>query len=313
MEKEFLRRFDAAVHTWDRSLLGPLEAWAAEALAHGKRVRPWLSWQMYQSLSPHPDWDYWLPVGIALEGMHTFTLVHDDVMDQSPLRRGKPTLYASYGMLPAILVGDALMIWVYEVLALLPAKQYAYCTRRLSQAALEVCIGQYYDASLAQKATAEVSQAEYLHMIRLKTGPFLGIAAELGAYLAQAPPALCGKAYRAGIELGEIFQLQDDYLDVFSEHTGKIQGNDLIEGKKTFLWLWAYQAASDQEKSFMEDPTIPGQKRKEVLLQWYHKWNLAQRAQAYIQHRIETFLATWQEPELAPLRIMVTKLLHRQK
>lgn len=313
MEKEFQQRFDAALRKWDLSLLGPLEVWASKALAEGKRIRPWLSWQMYQSLSLHPDWDYWLPAGIALEVIHNFTLIHDDVMDQSPLRRGKPTLYASEGMPYAILVGDALMIWAYEVLALLPAGLYAYCARRLSQAALEVCTGQYYDAHLAQKPTAEVSQAEYLRMIRLKTGPFLGVAAELGAYLAQAHPSLCGKAYRAGIEVGEIFQLQDDYLDVFSEQTGKVCANDLVEGKKTFLWLWAYQAASQEEKLFMEDAAISGEERKAVLLQWYQKWDLGQRAQRYIQQRVETFLSTWQEPELAPLRTMVSKLLHRQK
>ncbi len=248
----------------------------------GKRLRPRLAWESYAYYAgPDADWEKALPLLEAVELLHTFTLVHDDVMDRAELRRGRPTLYQATDENTAILIGDALLIAVYERLAALPAERLPLIQRILSQAALRVCHGQLQDLHLAQQPTEAVSLEDYLAMITEKTGALLGAALESGAALAGAPPEELQALRRAGEALGRFFQVQDDYLDAFSPHTGKALGGDIAEGKKTFLWLWAWAEASPVERQALltADPSH----RRTLGLALYERLGLRERGAAFVE------------------------------
>lgn len=163
--------------------LGAWEPWMHYALeGGGKRLRPRLAWECYAHYAgSSADWETALPLLQALELLHTFTLVHDDVMDRAQLRRDRPTLYQATDENTAILIGDALLIAVYDTLAGLPAAHLPTIQRILSRAALRVCHGQLQDLAFAQQPTEALSLKHYLDMITEKTGALLGAALEAGA------------------------------------------------------------------------------------------------------------------------------------
>lgn len=185
-----------------------------------------------------------IDVAMAIELFHNFTLMHDDIMDDAPIRRGHPSVYKKWNSNQAILSGDAMMVMAYEKLC---KSENTQLLDSFNKMAKEVCIGQQYD--LEFESTWEVSVRDYLEMIKLKTSVLLGSALEMGAILCGVDSRDQRRMYDFGIETGLAFQIQDDYLDLFgdSDKVGKKNGGDLIAKKKTMLLLKTFEFASKDE------------------------------------------------------------------
>ena len=216
----------------------------------GKRLRPLLT-----VLSAHlftDDWQKALKPSVAVEVFHNFTLMHDDIMDQAPLRRGKPTVHQKWNANTAILSGDVMLVNAYELLLDVESTQLRQVMQRFSRTAAEVCEGQQLDMNFETRW--DVSEAEYLEMIRLKTSVLLGFALELGGIVAQANPTTTQLLYEAGVNMGLGFQLKDDLLDVYGdpEKFGKQVGGDIIANKKTFLLIEALARANGAAKEELD-------------------------------------------------------------
>ena len=202
----------------------------------GKRLRPLLC--CVAAATFRPEWQRALPAAAALEIFHNFTLLHDDLMDRSPLRRGQETVFRRWGDNTAILSGDAMSIEAYASLAEIEEKALlGIIVPLFSQMALEVCIGQQLDMEFETRS--EVRPEEYMEMIRLKTSVLLGASLQIGALIGGAQPADALRLYEAGVQLGLAFQIQDDLLDVYGDEQtfGKPIGGDIIHAKKTLLLL----------------------------------------------------------------------------
>lgn len=205
-----------------------------------------------------------MPVALAVEVFHNFTLLHDDIMDDSPLRRGQPTVHEKWDVNTGILSGDLMLIQAYEHLCRCPnTAAIPALMKTFNRVATGVCEGQQYDVDF--EVRDDVTIAEYLKMIELKTAVLLGGALELGALAAGASQEEADHLYAFGRLTGLAFQLQDDLLDTFGDSslTGKRTGNDIIRNKKTFLFLKAVEVLGleGQEElnrwfaSSPEDPT----------------------------------------------------------
>ncbi len=210
----------------------------------GKRIRPvlsLLSYGMYKS-----DVETILPQAAAVEVFHNFTLMHDDIMDEAPIRRGKPTVHEKWNDNIAILSGDVMLVRAYDLLLNSPSDKLKQIIRDFNQTAAEVCEGQQFDMNFESRDT--VSDAEYLDMIRLKTAVLLGFALKLGAVLADADQEDIDRLYAFGVNIGVGFQLKDDLLDVFADQSkfGKQVGGDIISNKKTYLLIKALELAEGQ-------------------------------------------------------------------
>lgn len=217
----------------------------------GKRIRPLLcllASQLYSNdLRPA------LPIASALEIFHNFTLLHDDLMDRSELRRGQPTVYRKWNDATAILSGDAMSIEAYRALADIDNPELlAYALRHFNQMALEVCCGQQYDMEFETREN--VTTAEYIEMIRLKTAVLLGASLRLGAIAGGASSADADSLDKAGQALGLAFQIQDDYLDVYGDEAtfGKPIGGDIMNGKKTLMLLYTREHLSNEALTELE-------------------------------------------------------------
>lgn len=191
-----------------------------------------------------------LPAALAVELFHNFTLVHDDIMDNSPTRRGRPTVHVKWDVSTAILCGDYLMALSYEQLARLETECSAEIFTLYHRMVQGLCEGQTLDTAF--EGREEVSVEEYLHMIDGKTGALLGTLFEVGGYLGEAPEADRNELHQAGREVGRAFQIQDDLLDLVAKHEqwGKVIGQDLIEGKKTYLLLSALERLEGAERTW---------------------------------------------------------------
>ncbi len=208
----------------------------------GKRLRPMLLLLACGIFSD--DVQQALPAAAAVEVFHNFTLLHDDIMDNAALRRGKPSVHAKWGRNVAILSGDAMLIWAYRLLAGVPAVALPRVLETFNGMALEVCEGQQYDMDFESRP--KVSVVEYLHMIEQKTSVLLAGSVVIGAMLGGASDEDCRKLRNFAIELGLAFQLQDDLLDSYGdERLGKAIGGDILEGKKTYLMITAMSRADD--------------------------------------------------------------------
>ena len=206
----------------------------------GKRLRPLLCCVAAATFSP--EWQRALPAAVALEIFHNFTLLHDDLMDRSPLRRGQETVFRRWGDNTAILSGDAMSIEAYASMAEIEEKALlGVIVPLFSQMALEVCIGQQLDMEFETRS--EVRPEEYMEMIRLKTSVLLGASLQIGALIGGAQPADALRLYEAGVQLGLAFQIQDDLLDVYGDEQtfGKPIGGDIIHAKKTLLLLYTLE------------------------------------------------------------------------
>lgn len=211
----------------------------------GKRIRPLLV--LIASDCFNGNTKKALPVAAAVELFHNFSLIHDDIMDNAPLRRGKQTVHEKWNTNIAILSGDVLFVKAYQQIALcsdIPEVQNIF-----SKTAVEVCEGQQYDMDFENEGDVHVEA--YLEMIRLKTAVLLAASLQMGALSAGASAASAKGFYSAGENLGLAFQLTDDYLDAFGDiqKTGKQEGGDIISNKKTWLLIKAFEMASPQQKS----------------------------------------------------------------
>lgn len=220
---------------WDghpRELYDPVEYMMSIG---GKRMRPLLLLSSYQLYSDNLDKA--LPAALGVEVLHNFTLVHDDIMDNAAMRRGKPVVHNAFGSNSAILGGDVMMIKSIDFILESCDKETAIeAIQLMLDTSREICEGQQLDMSFETRD--QVSVVEYLEMIRLKTAVLLSAALRLGALLAGAPSEHCDRLYEAGLMFGEAFQIQDDLLDAYgkSDMTGKRRGGDIVHSKKTFLY-----------------------------------------------------------------------------
>ncbi|MFD2967629.1 polyprenyl synthetase family protein [Sphingobacterium bambusae] len=217
----------------------------------GKRIRPLLV-TLGAALFDEAVLEASLPASTAIEFFHNFSLIHDDIMDKAPLRRGKETVHQKWNESVAILSGDALLVKAYEELAKCPSDKIVPLLRLFNQTALEVCEGQQYDMDFELRA--DVSQDEYIDMIRLKTSVLLGCALQMGAIIGGADIAAQQQLYAFGVNLGIAFQLQDDLLDVYGdpETFGKQVGGDILSNKKTILFIQLRERLQDSDKQLFE-------------------------------------------------------------
>lgn len=213
----------------------------------GKRVRPLLV-LLSASLFGKKKMAEAMPAAIAIELFHNFTLMHDDIMDDAPLRRGKSTVHQKWNNSVAILAGDNMMVRAYQELSHCGPQLLPELLDELNQVAREVCEGQQWDMEFEKREM--VSQEEYLSMIRLKTAVLLGTSLKMGAIIGGASKHDADCLYNFGISVGIAFQLQDDILDVYgdAEKFGKQSGGDILSNKKTILTVCAYKLADDAER-----------------------------------------------------------------
>ncbi|MEZ5047889.1 MAG: polyprenyl synthetase family protein [Chitinophagaceae bacterium] len=239
----------------------------------GKRIRPVLALMAHEMFKPLND-DIW-NVALAIELFHNFTLMHDDIMDQAPLRRGQQTVHIKYNIPTAILSGDVLSIYAYEHLNKVSNQYIKSIISIFNITAIGVCEGQQYDMDFEIKE--EITVDDYLMMIEKKTSILLGCAVKLGAITGGATESCSQELYLFGVALGMAFQLQDDYLDSFgeSQKTGKQVGGDILANKKTYLLAKAFELSDNAEKKELQTLLALKDKEKvEKVLQFYQNKNI---------------------------------------
>lgn len=248
---------DAAFAAWSRALphdgLHAPMAYLMDLPA--KRVRPALVLMGCELFGSPPE--HAIEEAIGIELFHNFTLMHDDIMDRAPLRRGRPTVHEKWGLNTAILSGDAMLVKAYQAVGRYPEVHAAF-----SKCALEVCEGQQLDMEFERRDDVHVD--EYMEMIRLKTAVLLAGSLRIGAIVAGADQASQDHAAAFGEHLGLAFQLRDDLLDAFGDpsQTGKQQGGDLRAGKKTFLLIRGLERATEvRVGSLREELSRPSEER----------------------------------------------------
>jgi geranylgeranyl diphosphate synthase, type II len=212
----------------------------------GKRLRPILTLMTADIFDV--DYKLALPAAMAVEVFHNFSLVHDDIMDDAPLRRGKVTVHEKWNINTGILSGDAMLILAYQYFENYQPKTFRKLAKLFSKTALEVCEGQQYDVDFETRN--DVTITEYLKMIKYKTAVLVAAAMKMGAIIAQTSKENSKLIYDFGLNLGLAFQLQDDYLDAFGDPKtfGKQVGGDIIENKKTYLYLKAIEFSKTEER-----------------------------------------------------------------
>ncbi len=238
----------------------------------GKRLRPLLTLMVCDFFGT--DFEKSIHAALAVELFHNFSLIHDDIMDNAPLRRGQKTVHEKWDVNTAILSGDAMLILAYRFFENYEPKMFQELAKLFSETALQVCEGQQHDMDFETRD--DVTLVEYTTMIDHKTAVLLGAAMKMGAIVAEASENDKGKIYQFGRNLGIAFQLQDDYLDVFGnpETFGKQVGGDIISNKKTFLYLMAAGQGSSSQAEELEhlfsinpkDPTDKISTVKEIFL-----------------------------------------------
>ena len=229
----------------------------------GKRIRPTLMLLAYNLYKDDPE-SILMPA-CALETYHNYTLLHDDLMDNADLRRGHMTVHRRWDANTAILSGDSMLVLAYQRMAQCRRDKLADVLNLFTETALEIGEGQQYDMEFEQRN--DVTEAEYIEMIRLKTSVLLACALKIGALLADAPAADCDNLYRFGEKIGLAFQLQDDFLDVYGDTKvfGKAIGGDILAGKKTFMLINALAHANDSQRKELEQWLAINDRPKEKI------------------------------------------------
>ncbi len=242
----------------------------------GKRMRPTLCLLACDMFGGNVD-DCMIPA-VAAEIFHNFTLVHDDIMDQAPLRRGMETVYHKWNSDIALLSGDTMLIKAFQYV-LATKKEYSYeVFAELCKVALEVCEGQQFDLNF--ETQDNVSLDAYLEMIRLKTAVLLGSVLKIGAIVAKADAKNQKAIYDFGINLGLAFQLQDDIFDCYGDVKvfGKMTGGDISDNKKTYLYLKALELASEDDRNILKQlfamPKGRDENKIQTVLNIYDKYDV---------------------------------------
>src|SRR5690625_2541201 len=266
----------------------------------GKRLRP-VSVLMATELFDCP-YEKALDAALAIEVFHNFSLVHDDIMDDATVRRGKVTVHEKWNINTGILSGDAMLIRAYQLFENYEGETFRELAKLFSRTAIMVCEGQQYDIDFEERD--DVSLSEYLKMIEYKTAVLVGAAMEMGAIVAGANQESRKQIYTYGCLLGLAFQLQDDYLDIFGDYEtfGKEIGGDIIENKKTFLYLTALEKASAVEAKQLEylyslNPEETTQKI-ETVTSIFKKSGIAEITQAKIKEISKKAFKVLEEMEI---------------
>jgi geranylgeranyl diphosphate synthase, type II len=249
----------------------------------GKRLRPLLT-LMSANLWLY-NWHKAIKPAMAVEVFHNFTLMHDDIMDQAPLRRGQQTVHEKWNINTAILSGDVMLVAAYDLLLLVEDRHFKQVVRRFNKTAAEVCEGQQLDMVFANKK--DVKKEDYIEMIRLKTSVLLGFAMELGGIVADADVESVELLNEIGVNLGIGFQLNDDILDVYAdpEKFGKQVGGDIIENKKTWLLLDALEKSAGSEEAkelegWLKKKKFDANEKVEAIRAIYDKLEIKAEAEA---------------------------------
>ena len=228
----------------------------------GKRIRPRLCLTAYSLFKEGFTEDILAPAA-ALEVFHSFTLIHDDIMDKADVRRGVPTVYRKWDENTAILSGDVMSIESYKLIAKAPAEVLPRALDLFSKTAAEVCEGQQYDMDFEN--LEYVPMADYLKMIGLKTAVLIACSAKMGATVAGASEEECSLLYRYGYDIGLAFQIADDWLDTYGDPAvfGKAIGGDIVNNKKSWLMTRAFEKAGDMRVQLLEAMAMPVETEEE--------------------------------------------------
>jgi len=254
----------------------------------GKRTRPTLTLLACKLFGKDPFLAK--NAALAIELFHNFTLIHDDIMDHAPLRRGKATVHEKWNTSIGILSGDVLFVEAYKLLAHHSSDVLPSLLEIFSKTAVEVCEGQQMDMDFEKRS--DVSIDEYLQMIRLKTSVLLGAALKMGAVIAGAKQEESEHIYSFGENIGLAFQLQDDFLDLFAnpEKFGKQVGGDVLSNKKTFLLLKAFEVADSEQKEKLNrlmDSSMQNEQKVQAVQNLFKELDVHQAAKGLMQEYYE--------------------------
>lgn len=283
----------------------------------GKRIRPLLMLMGYNLY--RDDVDPIINNALALETYHNFTLLHDDLMDKSDMRRGNPTVHKKWNDNTAILSGDTMLIMAYELFNKGMKNDAAWTA--FIEATLGVCEGQQYDIDFETRN--DVTEAEYMEMIRMKTSLLLGYALKIGAMLGDGDQEDVENLYKFGEKMGLAYQLQDDLLDVYGDPTKfqKKLGGDIVDNKKTFMIINAYQRANQEQKAeldrWMNTQEFDSAEKIEAVTHIYNILGIDKLAQQKIEELFALSLQSLDkvkvdEAKKAELRAFANRLLGRK-
>lgn len=282
----------------------------------GKRVRPVVC-LMAAELFGDINEDAW-HAAEAVELFHNFTLIHDDIMDKAPLRRGQATVHHKYGLTAGILSGDVMCIFAYDALAK-ATRALQSMMQVFNRTAIEVCEGQQLDMDFESRDNVTIE--EYIHMITLKTSVLLACSLKMGALTGGALGDNANKLYEFGKNMGIAFQLQDDYLDAFgeSDKLGKQNGGDILANKKTFLLITALaEANADQRAAINELLAGNAPDKVQRMLELFSATGADKACRAAVAHYSELAFAGLEDVAIPtarkePLRQLAAMLLERDK
>lgn len=263
-----------------------------------------------------------LPCAAAVEVYHNFTLLHDDIMDNAEVRRGKSSVHKKWGQNTAILSGDAMVIYAYHLLQRTRPDFLPGVLAEFNKMALEVCEGQQYDLDFESRG--DVSIEEYMNMIRLKTAVLFAGAAKMGGMIAGASNGECELLYSFGLEIGLAYQLQDDYLDTYgtAEVLGKNIGGDIAESKKTFLTITALGEAGDATRRAMlatlADHALPLGHKMGRIRTIYDSLDVPEITRAAVNRHLQSASDALDRlseggRDIAQMRLMVESIANRNK
>ena len=286
----------------------------------GKRIRPVLALLGYNLWREQPE-DILMPA-IGLETYHNYTLLHDDLMDNADMRRGHQTVHKKWDANKAILSGDSMLVLAYQRVAQVPADKLQQVFDLFTITALEIGEGQEYDMSFETRN--DVTEDEYVEMIRLKTSVLLACALKMGAILADAPQADADRMYRLGEQIGLAFQLQDDLLDVYGDPKvfGKAIGGDITCNKKTYMLINAYNRANDKQRAelsrWINAKTFNREVKVAEVTRLYNEIGIRQLCEEKINYYFEQARQTLAQIDVPAerkqaLSSYMDELLHRKK
>jgi geranylgeranyl diphosphate synthase type II len=281
----------------------------------GKRIRPVLCLMGAELFGDiHPD--AWR-AAIGIELFHNFTLIHDDIMDKAPLRRGQPTLHERNGLTTGILSGDTMCIAAYQHLGAITA-QLQPILQLFNRTAIEICEGQQLD--MDYELREDVTVDEYIRMIELKTSVLLAASLKIGALIGGSTEGNAAKLYEFGRALGIAFQLQDDYLDAFgdAEKLGKQTGGDILADKKTYLYLKAMAMLPAGDKARLRDlHGVEHANKLPATLALFRKSGVDAECRKAVAHYSEMAFSALEDVAVLsrrkqPLHDLAAMLLHRE-
>ncbi|WP_077923707.1 polyprenyl synthetase family protein [Spirosoma sp. 209] len=280
----------------------------------GKRMRPLLT--LMGAYLFTDDWQKAVRPALGVEVFHNFTLMHDDIMDQAPIRRGQPTVHEKWNHNIAILSGDVMLVNAYELLLHVDADKIKAVLSRFNRTAAEVCEGQQMDMNFETRW--DVTEAEYIDMIRLKTSVLLGYALELGGLIAGADSESNQHLYEGGVNIGIGFQLKDDLLDVYGDPAkfGKQVGGDIIANKKTFLLIEALEQAQgdvrDELTSWLTRTRFDKAEKVQAVTAIYDKLGIREITETRINTYFERGFTNFEQINADPARKSLLSQFARQ-